>query len=145
MARLEEIADLLEVRSLVDTYAFAADQRDRERFAGVFTADGTLATGQGGRRYVGREDIANVLNWVEERFYKTMHFVGNQTAVIEGDVAQGLVYCLAHHISNEDGRQHDTVMFVRYVDRYVRTESGWRIEERDLNIEWQEERPLQIP
>jgi uncharacterized protein (TIGR02246 family) len=144
MTRLEEVTDRLDIRSLVDTYAFAADQRDRESFAGVFTADGTLATGQGGPRYVGRPAIASVLNWVEERFLKTMHFVGNQTAVIQGDAAQGLVYCLAHHISDDDGQQRDTVMFVRYVDSYVRTDEGWRIEERELNIEWQEARPLQI-
>jgi uncharacterized protein (TIGR02246 family) len=145
MAQLQELADRLELRSLVDAYAFAADQRDRASFAGVFTVDGTLATGQGGPRYVGQPAIASVLNWVEERFDKTMHFVGNQSAQLQGDVAQGLVYCLAHHISNNDGAPRDTVMFVRYVDRYVRTADGWRIEERELNIEWQETRPLQIP
>jgi uncharacterized protein (TIGR02246 family) len=145
MTRLEEVADRLDIRALVDAYAFAADQRDREAFAGVFTADGTLTTGPGGPRYVGRPAIAGVLNWVEERFHKTMHFVGNQSAVVQGDIAQGLVYCLAHHISDDDGQQRDTVIFVRYVDRYVRTGDGWRIDERELNIEWQETRPLQIP
>jgi len=69
------------------------------------------------------------------RYERTMHFVGNHRAEIDGDDATGITYCFAHHISG--GADH--VMAIRYVDRYRRTPGGWRIAERHLYEDWTED------
>jgi hypothetical protein len=71
-----------------------------------------------------------------------MHFVGNHQVDVTGDLATGLVYCLAHHVYERDGQERDTLMVIRYRDRYARTAEGWRIAHRTLVIDWQEDRPL---
>jgi uncharacterized protein (TIGR02246 family) len=141
-ARLERAADRLELRELVEAYAFAADDRDRTRFASVFTVDGVLETS--GRRFEGREAIAAVLDHLDAHYPQTMHFVGNQRVVLAGDEADGLTYCLAHHVSTHDAGDRDTLMVIRYADNYRRTADGWQIALRSLRIDWQEDRPLVI-
>jgi uncharacterized protein (TIGR02246 family) len=143
MDRLELAADRSELRALVERYAFSADRRDREGFAGVFTTDGVLATGQN-RKFEGRQAIGGVLDHLDANYPHTMHFVGNHEVEVDGDIARGLVYCLAHHAYERDEVKRDTLMVIRYHDTYVRTESGWQIKERKLDIDWQEDRPLQI-
>jgi hypothetical protein len=70
-----------------------------------------------------------------------MHLMGNHDVTLDGDRATGVVYCVAHHLSLHDDGARDTVMTVRYVDRYLRTADGWRIEQRTINVDWEEERP----
>ena len=142
MNRLEQAADRQELRSLVDRYARAADERNRRNFAGVFTPDGVLSTSQGGR-FEGRSAIAALIDHLDAHYPRTMHFVGNHDVELDGDHAEALVYCLAHHMYSEDAEsRRDTLMLIRYRDKYIRTEEGWRIKSRDLDIHWEEDRPL---
>jgi uncharacterized protein (TIGR02246 family) len=143
MGRLEEAADRGELRALVESYAFAADRRDHAGFAGVFTVDGVIATGKD-RRFQGRDAIAALVDHLEANYQKTMHFVGNHGVQLHGDHATGLTYCLAHHVYERDGVKRDTLMVIRYHDKYVRSQKGWEIEERTLDIDWTEDRPLQL-
>jgi hypothetical protein len=51
-----------------------------------------------------------------------------------GEEATGEVYCVAHHLSSATpGEGDDYVMYIRYLDAYVR-EAGddWRITRRDV-------------
>jgi uncharacterized protein (TIGR02246 family) len=143
MDRLKLAADRSELRVLVEKYAFSADRRDREGFASVFTEDGVLATGTN-RRFEGRQAIAAVLDHLDANYPQTMHFVGNHEVAVDADSASGLVYCLAHHVYERDGVKRDTLMVIRYHDTYVRSRGSWQIKERRLDIDWQEDRPLQV-
>ena len=60
------------------------------------------------------------------------------------DGAVGETYCIAHHIYKVDEVERDTVMFIRYHDKFVRTAEGWRIARRKLGIDWQEDRPTTV-
>jgi uncharacterized protein (TIGR02246 family) len=135
----EEAADRIELRALVDCYGFAADSRDRDRFAGVFTPDGVLSVG--GMELTGRDVIPSILDYLDAHHPKTMHLMGNHDVSIEGDTATGIVYCRAHHLSVGDDGATNTTMTIRYVDRYARTDGQWLIEHRTINIEWEEEGP----
>ncbi len=97
MTRLDDTADRVELRALVDRYALAADSRDRAGFAGVFTADGVLAIGPGGG-LVGPDAIPAPLDYLDAHYTHTMHFIGTHDVVLDGDTATGTVYCLAHHL-----------------------------------------------
>jgi uncharacterized protein (TIGR02246 family) len=126
MGRVEDAVDRLELRELVERYAFGADTRDRETFGEVFTEDGVLAMSTG-RTYDGRDAIVLTLDHLDAHYPRSMHFVGNPQVVLDGDTATGLVYCLAHHMYERDGEERDTLMVIRYRDEYRRTDDGWRI------------------
>ena len=144
MTRLDDTADRVELRALVDRYALAADSRDRAGFAGVFTADGVLAIGPG-IGLDGPDAIPAPLDYLDAHYTHTMHFVGNHDVVLDGDTATGTVYCLAHHLSARGDEMIDSCMGLRYFDRYVRTDDGWRIAHRSMNVDWQEDRPASPP
>jgi uncharacterized protein (TIGR02246 family) len=144
MTRLEAMADRIELRALVDRYAVAADTRDRAGFAAVFTHDGVLAVGPGAG-LVGHDAIPAPLDYLDAHYTHTMHFVGNHDVVLDGDTASGTVYCLAHHLSSQGDGMTDSCMGLRYLDRYVRTDEGWRISHRGVHVDWQEDRPAAPP
>src|SRR5262249_1264837 len=89
----------------------------------------------------GHDAIVTTLDYLDAHYPKSMHFVGNHDVTVEGDIARGVVYCLAHHLSSLDEGSTDTAMAIRYEDQYVRTETGWRIRHRSVNIDWEEDRP----
>jgi hypothetical protein len=140
MSRLEDAADRVELRALVDRYGVAADSRDRERFGGVFTQNGVLSMGS--TELQGRDVIPSILDYLDAHYPRSMHFMGNHDVVLDGDRAQGTVYCRAHHLTRRGEDASSTVMTIRYVDDYVRTGEGWLIAHRTLNFDWEEERPV---
>src|SRR5262249_5210410 len=91
----------------------------------------------------GRDEIATALEGLS-RYAVTTHFLGQQTVELDadGEGAAGETYCIAHHITDTDGHRHDHVLSIRYLDRFVRVEAGWRIKERRLAIDWTDERDL---
>lgn len=154
MSDLAYLLDRLALRDLVDRYATTVDRRQPEATAELFVPDGELCIFERGkpdpvRERVGRPAIAAAMKGLE-RYDVTLHVVGNHTAVIDGDTATGETYCLAHHVRDveqPDGpaQPYDFVMHIRYLDRYRRTDDGWRIERRELQIELTEDRPVTGP
>ena len=61
----------------------------------------------------------------------TFHLMANHTCEIEGALATGEVYRLAHH--HRGGRGGDnTLMVIRYRDRYAKLDGAWRFARRDV-------------
>ena len=108
----------------------------------MFLPDAVLAASA--KPMEGHDGIVQAIDRLEERYTKTLHFIGNHYATIEGDEATGLTYCLAHHLYERDGEERDTLMVIRYDDRCVRTSEGWRFSRRTLSIDWVEDRPLTV-
>ena len=138
----EALADRLDLRALVDEYALAVDDRDADRFAGVFTPTGVLAIYEPDEAepvltYRGHDELRAVMKLLES-YSATFHLMANHTCRLEGDRATGDVYCLAHHLTEEGGAGRDTLMVIRYRDTYERTERGWRIAVRDVMRKWTE-------
>lgn len=138
MGRLDDMADRVELRDLVDRYALAADTRDRDGFVGAFTADGVLSVGSTELR--GAKRLADPLAYLDLHYVRTMHFTGNHIVDLDGDSAEGIVYGLAHHLTKDGTELRDTAMAVRYTDTYSRTDAGWRIAHRKVDVDWEEDR-----
>ena len=143
-----DATDRLELRQLAYRYARAADRRDYEAFREVFTSDGRVAgvpgdafPGEPTFEMVGHEDICKGMRGLD-RYDKTFHFVGNQLIDLDGDAATGETYCVAHHLYEQDGVRMNYTMFIRYQDRYRRTERGWRLAERLLNLDFDRHVPV---
>jgi hypothetical protein len=121
-----EVADRLALRELFDTYARCADRRDIEGQRGLFTADTRFAVFKDcpgiAASYVfeGRKALAPVFDDLN-RYDVTMHFNGQSTVNIDGNLATGESYTIAHHVYTEDGTRQMMVTWLRYLDVFARS------------------------
>jgi uncharacterized protein (TIGR02246 family) len=144
-----QVADRGALRDLVDAYARHVDRRDVEAVAALFTADGHLvsrlhnaaAAAPIVRR--GRQEIAAALLAGLDRYTATTHIVGGQVVTVDGDTATGDTVCLAHHVYDAGGTRRMLVMAVRYTDRYARQDGAWGFAERQLHLDWREDRAME--
>ena len=148
---VDEIRALLdrhELHQLALRYARAADRRDYEAFADLFTEKGRISVhhrdAYGTEPIHAMEDRATIVRNMSglEAYEKTQHIVANQLVEIEGDHASGETYCTAHHIYRVDGAPVDLTMFIRYQDRWLREGGRWWFEERRLCVDWERHGPL---
>ncbi|MCB0993657.1 MAG: nuclear transport factor 2 family protein [Acidimicrobiales bacterium] len=136
------VQDRMELRLLAEQYARGADTRDAVLYADVFTDDAVLVTNRGEIR--GREQLLTIAPKLG-RYEVTMHFVGNHHVVFDDadtDRASGQVLCTAEHVYTDDDVRRVYVMKIRYHDDYRRTPAGWRIQNRSLELLWDDDRPL---
>jgi len=139
--------DQVAIRALVDSYAAFADERDVDRFVGLFLPDATLSASRGDGQptvYAGAARLAEIPERLQ-RFHHTFHDVGYQRCEIRGDRATGEAGCRAHHVRIADGAAIDLVMTIRYRDAYSRTPDGWRFASREVHILWTSEHPVTLP
>jgi ketosteroid isomerase-like protein len=141
-------AERFELRDLVDAYATAIDERDTELLVSLFTPDASLFVVEDGRqeelaRYHGAAELAQLMDRLDQ-YGSTMHLISNHRLEVDGNSATGVVYCLAHHLTERDGATQDLVMAIRYFDRYARAreDCAWRIAERKIVRYWDELRPI---
>jgi uncharacterized protein (TIGR02246 family) len=121
-ARLDRVESRQAIADLPARYARAVDSRDIDAWLNLFVEDVDC-----GRRGRGREALRSFIEPSVRSFYRSIHYVCGQVAeFIDGDTAEGTVYCRAEH---EDGDQW-IVMAIIYFDRYVRREGRWYFERR---------------
>ena len=138
---VQDLLDRDALRRLVEAYATAVDHRDVEAAAGCFVPDGRLTVADEAPLQ-GRDAIVGALGRLS-RYEVTAHLLGHSNHAVEGDRATGESWCRAHHVYDDGGTRRDWVMAIRYLDRYVRADEGWRIEDRHLVVDWLEDRPLE--
>ncbi len=148
---LNELADRMAIRRLVDDYARAADRVDGPAAGACFAPDGMLRLFERGsdeplRVRTGPEDIATAFGGLSI-YDVTLHIVANHYVELDGDTGTGETYCLAHHIHDADdgSGKLDYVMAIRYLDQYRRTPDGWRFSRRDNHLQFAEDRPVVGP
>jgi ketosteroid isomerase-like protein len=140
-----EQADRLAIRELVDAYAHCADRRDADGQKSLFTDDTHFVVymdGQGSEPTQvldGREALTPVFDDLN-RYQATMHFNGQSTIALDGDSATGESYCIAHHLFTENGERKLMVAWLRYGDKFVKTDGAWLFAERNLYVDWTETR-----
>ena len=89
----------------------------------------------------GRAALAATFHGLIRQYDVTTYLNGQSTISLHGDSATGESYCLAHHLTTEQGERMLIVMAIRYLDQFRRTPEGWRIARRDLVFDWTERRP----
>ena len=128
---LQEMQDRAGIRSLADRYALMSDQYNQEGYREIFSKDLNL-------RIIAGENITEI-HGVDDmvRIYKaagaakvSFHQVGQQ--VVEFDDAthaHGTTYLTAL-LGNDEVAQ----MFIRYEDKFEKTDGRWQITDRDQII-----------
>jgi hypothetical protein len=144
----EEAADRLAIRDLVEAYAHCADRRDAEGQMALFTADTHFVVYMNAKdptpsmEMHSREALAPVFADLN-KYDATTHFVGQSTiSTLTADRATGEAYCLAHHVTVNDGMRRLMLASLRYYDTFVKIEGAWLFAERLLYVDWVDERPL---
>ncbi len=143
-----EAADRLAIRELVEAYAHCADRRDAKGQMSLFTEDTHFVVYMNAKdpkpsqELHSREALAPV--FVELNKYEaTTHFVGQSTIfTLTSDQATGEAYCLAHHVTVDDGKRRLMLASIRYLDTFVKMDGSWLFAERQLYVDWLEERAL---
>ena len=112
-----------------DVHRRARDRRQPTLTASVFTDDGVLQIysgdpNEGGtldRERMGRAEIETAMGGLA-RYRVTSHGLAQSTIDVHGSEAESETYCVAHHLTDhEDGSVSDRVMFIRYLDDWIRT------------------------
>jgi SnoaL-like domain len=144
----EEAADRVAIRELVEAYAHCADRRDANGQMALFTADAHFVVYMNAKdptpsqELHSRDALAPVFADLN-KYDATTHFVGQSTIfTLTADRATGEAYCLAHHITVDDGKRRLMIASLRYLDTFVKIDRSWLFRERRLYVDWLEERPL---
>jgi len=143
-----QAADRLAIRELVEAYAYCADRRDAEGQMALFTEDTHFVVFMNAKDPTPamdlhtRQDLAPVFAALNQ-YDATTHFIGQSTILsLTGDTATGVAYCLAHHVTVADGKRRLMVASIRYHDSFVKRDGEWLFSERQLLVDWVDERPL---
>jgi ketosteroid isomerase-like protein len=144
----EEAADRLAIRELVEAYAHCADRRDAKGQMALFTPDTHFVVYMNAKDSMpsqelhSREALAPVFADLN-KYDATTHFVGQSTIfTLTAGRAMGEAYCLAHHVTDSDGKRRLMVASLRYLDTFVKIDGSWLFAERRLYVDWLEERAL---
>jgi 3-phenylpropionate/cinnamic acid dioxygenase small subunit len=138
---------ILALRDLVYRYALALDGRDADALLAVFSPDAVVRvfrpdTTHPASETRGHEQIGMMVPAMTARYTKTMHAVSNPTCAVDGNVATGSAYCVAHHLIADDPLPRTFVVHLRYDDEFRREEGDdWRIVHRDIRFLWTAEGP----
>ena len=143
-----EAADRLAIRELVEAYAHCADRRDSNGQMSLFTADTHFVVFMNAKNpkptweLRSREALAPVFADLD-KYDATTHFVGQSTIFsLTDDKAIGKTYCLAHHVTVAQGKRRLMIASLRYLDSFVKQGDGWLFAERQLFVDWTEERAI---
>ena len=143
-----EAADRLAIRELVEAYAHCADRRDANGQMSLFTADTHFVVYMNAKdpkpsqELNSRDALAPVFADLN-KYAATMHFVGQSTILsLTPDKGTGEAYCLAHHLTVDDGKRSLMIAVLRYYDTFVKVDGAWLFAERLLYVDWIEERDL---
>jgi ketosteroid isomerase-like protein len=143
-----EAADRLAIRELVEAYAHCADRRDAKGQMALFTPDTHFVVFMNAKdptpsqELHSREALAPVFAELNQ-YAATTHFVGQSTILSLSDGgATGEAYCLAHHVTVDDGKRRLMVASLRYLDTFAKTDGTWLFSERLLYVDWVDERAL---
>ena len=144
--QLQQAADRLAIRNLVDQYAYCADTRDAQGQMALFTEDTRFIVFMDAKS----SEPTQVINKRADLFpvfdnlntYRaTMHFNGQSTVLqLNDDTATGIVYCIAHHQTIKDRAQKLMIANIKYHDSFVKQNGKWLFAERKLLVDWIENR-----
>jgi hypothetical protein len=143
-----EAADRLAIQELIEAYAHCADRRDAKGQMSLFTADTHFVVYMDAKdpkpsqELHSREALAPVFADLNQ-YAATMHFVGQSTILsLTADRGTGEAYCLAHHLTIEGDKRRLMIAALRYYDTFVKMDGSWFFAERQLYVDWIEERIL---
>src|SRR5712671_6686761 len=129
--QLQQAADRLAIRNLVDQYAYCADTRDAQGQMALFNEDTRFIVFMDARSAEPtqvinkRADLFPVFDNLNT-YRATMHFNGQNTMLqLNDNTATGIAYCTAYHQTIKDGVQTLMIANIKYHDSFVKQTGKW--------------------
>lgn len=129
-----------ECERLVTAYCHYVDHGEAERIAELFSEDGIWASSEvtlDGREAIGKAMAARQANLARMSRHVCNNFL---LEIIDADHAEGTVYLTLYRHDGKEGRAlsplEGPAMVGEYRDRFVRTEEGWRISRREIEVDF---------
>jgi hypothetical protein len=91
----------------------------------------------------GHAEIAAAVGRVSA-YRATQHLIAHSIVDVDGDSAAGETQCTAHHVETPENGGHDRVLYIRYVDQFLRTGGRWRFRRRELRVQWVSIQPVEL-
>ncbi len=140
----DDVAALLDkqaIQELLTSYAAAIDARDWSRLERCFVADGSARYGAPGSLQEGFPAIGALARGVLEKLDASHHLIGNVAVELDGDEARCRCLFQAQHVRRgAEGGPH-YLLGGEYHDMLRRTADGWRIQQREIHVIWQDGNP----
>jgi 3-phenylpropionate/cinnamic acid dioxygenase small subunit len=140
---LEQLEDRQAIVDLLISYATALDTRDFDGLGDVYLADAVAI--YDGHRCEGLDAIKDICKAALVPLTASQHFLGNFHVELDGDRARSETYLHAQHFRAGARGRSTYVMAGTYRDQLIRTEGGWRIEYRELEITWTDGNAALVP
>ena len=128
-ARLKNLEDIEEIRTLRMTYHTFINDRMFDRFPEIFTADALVDFGHIGKAK-GTNEIRELFFAIRDGVDVVKQFIHNHMVTVDGDDATGLSYLDARYA--RDGVS--VMVAARFNERYRRTPRGWKIAEMVVSL-----------
>lgn len=134
--------DYIEIQQLVNKYSFALDfcTNNGYDYADLYTPDGVFYWGVGGRKSVGREQLAEAAGGGKNNCQKMKtatpekpvqpHTTANLIIDASPEGASGKVYLVYPGVEGIPGDKTHTGYVGGYQDVYAKTANGWRFKSR---------------
>ena len=114
--------DYLDIQQLYAEYNHALDASDANRFADLFSEDGSLAGN------TGRDALVQVIRGTEQLWQgKWRHLYSNLVITPTTEGADGTSFLFAYDVTTKPATITNTGI---YTDKLVKTSQGWRFKER---------------
>lgn len=128
---LKEVSDRFEIQDLIVEYCHIIDKQLFDQLDNVFCEDAFIDYSVMGGPKGSLLEIKAFLREAMPVFKNTQHMISNYQIKITGDQAEGRIMCF-NPMQFDMADRGDPVFFLGlwYVDKYERTENGWRIKER---------------
>ena len=127
---LQEISDRMEIQDLLYKYAEIIDQKNFDKLREIFTEDAFIDYSVYGGAAGGLEEIIKFLKEAMTVFPNTHHLNANIQIKISGDSGSGKVMCFNPQEMDLGETSQTFMLGLWYIDKYKRTDAGWRISER---------------
>jgi ketosteroid isomerase-like protein len=118
---------------LTIAYCWALDSKDWEALRSIFLPDATALLGD---ERDGIESIIARVSGALGALDSSQHMISNHQVGVDGDTATCRCYLQAQHVRRSAEGSPNYIVAGRYLDRLVRTAEGWRIQRRDLLVDW---------
>ncbi len=140
MQAFQEIADRVEIEALRSEFTDAGMMGDYDRMASLFTADAVWRVPAVDAAFTGHAEIRAGIEHLKENVWDYLLQAPHPgTIELDGDTATGRSYVLTFG-QFHGGDSH--LNYSVYVDRYRRTEEGWKFSERVDEVKYVDTTPL---
>jgi hypothetical protein len=133
---LEGLLDRERVRECVALLARGEDRRDADLIRAAFWPDATVDYG------LFQGDLDAYLAWVvpgSPAIPVTQHFLGQSVIKLLDAAALAETQVMSYHRIDTGEEERDAVIGGRYLDRAEKRDGAWRIAERTMLYDWQQD------